>query len=260
MTGRLLGKVAVVTGSTDGIGFAIAKRFLKEGSKVLISSRRQQNVDAALESLQSVADQHKIDNSNIEGLVCHVSKSEDRAKLLQHAKDKFGPINILVNNVAISPTFGSMCDVDAASFSKMLDTNVNSAFLMTKESLGQLKASGNSSVLFISSIAGYHPMLGIGGYSVTKTAILGLTKTLATEFAPFNIRVNCLAPGLIKTKFSEMLTENEALAKAYLKFIPMSRFGDSDEMGGPAVFLCSDDASYVTGETLVAAGGLNSKL
>ena len=258
--GRLTGKVAVVTGSTDGIGLAIAKRFLTEGSKVVISSRKQENVSAALEKLHCVADEHKIDKSNIEGLVCHVSKAQDRARLLSHAKAKFGPIDTLVNNVAISPTFGPMCDVDASSLSKMLDTNVNAAFLMCRESLDQLKCSGNSSILFISSIAGYQPMPAIGGYSVTKTALLGLTKALAVELAPFNIRVNCLAPGVIRTKFSQALTENDHIAKMYQKLIPMRRFAETDEMGGPAVFLCSDDASYITGETIVASGGLSSKL
>ncbi|XP_075255727.1 dehydrogenase/reductase SDR family member 4-like [Convolutriloba macropyga] len=258
--GRLLGKVSVITASTDGIGFAIAKRFLKEGSKVVISSRKQQNVDSALEKLVKVADELNIPPTNLHGLVCHVGKSEDRVILVDETVKKFGGLNILVSNAAVSPAFGNIYDVDEKAFDKIMDTNVQASFLLCKEALPHLRKAGNGSILFVSSIGAYLPLPGVGAYCVSKTALLGLTKNLATEFARFGIRVNCLAPGIIKTKFSEPLTGNEAATELYMKVIPMQRFGDPDEMGGPAVFLCSDDASYVTGETLMATGGINSRL
>ena len=140
-----------------------------------------------------------------------------------------------------------------------MDVNVKTAFLLTQEAYPHLKASGNASVIYVSSIAGYQPLEKLGPYSVSKTALLGLTKVLAEEISRDGIRVNGLAPGIIKTKFSGALQEGETGEKI-LSQVPANRFGTPDEMGAVAAFLASDDAAYVTGETLVAAGGMTGHL
>ncbi|KAG9486944.1 hypothetical protein GDO78_007027 [Eleutherodactylus coqui] len=209
---KLEGKVALVTASTDGIGLAIARRLAQDGAKVLVSSRKQQNVDKTVQEL-------KMEGLDVEGTVCHVGKNEDRVKLVNTAVQKFGGVDILVSNAAVNPFFGNVLDSTEEVWEKRL-----------------------------------------GPYCVSKTALLGLTKVLAPELRSLNIRVNCLAPGLIRTRFSSVMWENEsALDQAKLN-LGISRIGEPEECAGAVSFLCSPDASYITGETLVVAGGGQSHL
>jgi len=233
--GKLAGKVAVVTASTEGIGLAIAQNLGRHGASVMVSSRKAANVEKAVKQLQE-------EGLDVDGMVCHVGKSDDRAALLDSTVKRWGGLDILVSNAAVNPYFGPIlgCPEEAC--------------------VPLFEARGGGSAVFVSSIGGFQPIPFLGPYSVSKTALFGLTKALATEVASDNIRVNCIAPGIIKTKFAEALTDNETIAEKALETLPMGRFGAPEEMGGVVSFLVSDEASYLTGETIVLAGGMNARL
>ncbi|XP_075225984.1 dehydrogenase/reductase 4 isoform X2 [Lycorma delicatula] len=252
-TRKLEGKVAVVTASTDGIGLAIAERLGADGASVMISSRKEKNVLEAVKKLQS-------QGYKVAGTVCHVSKASDREQMLKEAVNKFGGIDILVSNAAVNPAVGSVFDCPEDAWDKIFEVNVKAAFLLSKEVLPYIRKRGGGSIVYISSISGYQPINLLGAYSVSKTALFGLTKAGANALVTENIRVNCVAPGLIKTKFSGALHETEVAREASLSLIPMKRFGEPKEIASVVSFLVSDDASYVTGETIVAAGCMPSRL
>ncbi|KAH3770110.1 dehydrogenase/reductase SDR family member 4-like [Dreissena polymorpha] len=251
--GKLSGKVAIVTASTDGIGLAIARRLGQDGARVIVSSRKKENVEKTVKDLQA-------ENLNVEGVVCHVGKAEDRASLIKQTLTKFGGIDLLVSNAAANPTFGPMLDTSESAWDKIFETNVKAAFFLCKEVVPYMEARGGGSIVLVSSFAGYTPMEFLGPYSVSKTALIGLTKALVPQLSTMNIRVNCVAPGVIQTKFSEQLWKNPAVKDMVMQMIPMKRIGDPSEVSGLVSFLCSDDASYITGETTLVTGGIPGRL
>lgn len=251
--GKLLGKVAIVTASTEGIGLAIARRLGQDGAKVMVSSRKQENVDKTVKALKS-------ENLNVAGVVCHVGKSEDRSKLIEQTVSQFGGIDILVSNAAANPAFGPILDTTEGAWDKIFETNVKASFFLCKEIVPHMEKRGGGSVIFVSSFAGYTPMEFLGPYSVSKTALIGLTKALVPQLSSKNIRVNCVAPGVIQTKFSEQLWKNPAVKDLILQMIPMKRIGKTDEVSGLVSFLSSNDASYITGETTLVTGGIPGRL
>lgn len=251
---RLSGKVAVVTASTDGIGFAIARRLAEEGAKVVISSRKEKNVEKALKTLHEDGLRETI------GLQCHVGSKEDRAKLFNLVSEKFGGLDILVSNAAVNPAVGDVFDCPEEVWDKIFDVNVKAAFMLSKEALPLMKKRGGGSIVYVSSIAGYQPISLLGAYSVSKTTLLGLTRVGALDLAKDNIRVNCVAPGIIETKFSSALHETDSVKEIALANVPMRRLGKPDEISGAVAFLCSDDASYITGETILITGGTPCRL
>ncbi|ELU01922.1 hypothetical protein CAPTEDRAFT_112072 [Capitella teleta] len=192
---RLEGKVAIVTASTDGIGFSIARRLGHEGAKVMVSSRKQKNVDSAVMQLKK----EKLD---VTGMVCHVGKADDRSKLISETAEKYGGIDIIVSNAAANPHLGQILDINEAQWDKIFDINVKSAFFLVKEAIPHMEKRGGGSVVFVSSIGGYNPFELIAPYSVSKTALFGLVKGLVPQLSSMNIRVNAIAPGIIKTSFS----------------------------------------------------------
>uniref|UniRef100_A0A4W4EJU0 Dehydrogenase/reductase (SDR family) member 4 n=1 Tax=Electrophorus electricus TaxID=8005 RepID=A0A4W4EJU0_ELEEL len=226
----LSGKVAIVTASTDGIGLAAAQALGKRGAHVVVSSRRQANVDKAVSLLR---------NENIEviGTTCNVGNREDRERLVNMAVEQCGGIDILVSNAAVNPFFGNILESTDEVWSKILDVNVKAAFLLTKQVFPHMVKRGGGSVVFVSSVAGYQPMQGLGPYSVSKTALLGLTQALAPELAQSNIRVNCVAPGIIKTRFSAALWQSEEVANEFLKLLSIKRLGMPEDIGGVITFL-----------------------
>ncbi|KAJ8912847.1 hypothetical protein NQ315_007979 [Exocentrus adspersus] len=249
---RLCGRIAVVTASTDGIGFAIAQRLAQEGAKVIISSRKEKNVNKAVDKLCK-------EGLDVKGLVCHVSNATDREKLFDQAH-KLGGLDILVSNAAVNPEVGDVLDCSESSWDKIFDVNVKSSFLLAKEAVPLLKQSKSGRLIFISSIAGFQPFNLLGAYSVSKTALLGLTKAAALQLAPDGITVNCVAPGIIQTKFSDALTSSESARTEALSRIPLNRLGDTNDVSGVVAFLASNDGAYVTGENIVVAGGMASRL
>ncbi|KAF4701342.1 Dehydrogenase reductase SDR member 4 [Perkinsus olseni] len=251
---RYDGRLCVVTASTAGIGKAIAKRMLQEGGRVVVSSRKQASVDDALAELKPEFGDRVI------GVVCNVSKADDRATLLKAALSfGDGKIDVLVSNAASSITIGPTDNCDDQQWDKMFENNVKSAWQLTKEFKPHLRR-GSGVVLFVTSIAAFSLMSPLAIYGVTKTALTGLMKALAQELGPEGIRVNALAPGVVKTKFSELLWKNKGASELWSGQSMLNRVAEPEEMAGPAAFLCSFDASYVTGETLIASGGVSSRL
>ncbi|KAK7066960.1 Dehydrogenase/reductase SDR member 2, mitochondrial [Halocaridina rubra] len=251
--GKLSGKVAIVTASTEGIGFAIAQRLGIDGAHVVVSSRKQANVDKAVSTLHEKG-------CSVMGITCHVGKDQDRENLIAKTVEKFGGIDILVSNAAVNPTVGGVLDCPPGIWDKIFEINVKNALQLTQLVVPHMQKRKGGAIIYVSSIAGFHPMPVLGAYSVSKTALLGLNKAVAHQVACDNIRVNCLAPGVIETKFSSALTENPALVDKMLEQIPLGRLGRPDDMAGLVSFLVSDDASYITGESFIAAGGMQSRL
>ncbi|KAF5886420.1 dehydrogenase/reductase SDR family member 4-like, partial [Clarias magur] len=208
----LTGKVAIVTASTDGIGLAAAQALGRSGARVVVSSRRQSNVDKAVSLLRS-------ENIQVTGTTCNVGNKEDREKLINTTVEQCGGIDILVSNAAVSLYFGNILHSTDEVWTKILDVNVKSSFLLTKLVAPHMEKRGGGSVVIVSSVAGYQPIPGLGPYSVSKTALLGLTRALAPELAQSNIRVNCVAPGIIKTRFSSSLWQSEEILSEILKFL-----------------------------------------
>lgn len=250
---RLEGKVAVVTASTEGIGLSIARRFAQEGAKVMISSRKAANVEKAVSQLKS-------EGLTVSGIICHVAKKDDRTNLFKQTQSEFGGLDILVSNAAVNPSFARLTDCPEEVWDKVFDVNVKSTYMLINESLPYLRKSKSASIIIISSIAGYRPFSMLGAYSVSKTALFGLCQAAAVDLAPENIRVNCIAPGVIKTKFSRPLYENDGPKQLMAHLIPQNRMGEPHEIAGAAAFLASSDSSYMTGETIVIAGGMASRL
>ncbi|KAK9971450.1 hypothetical protein ABG768_024816 [Culter alburnus] len=250
---NLAGKVAIVTASTDGIGLAAAEALGQRGAHVVVSSRRQTNVDKAVSLLRSK-------NIQVIGTTCNVGKAEDREKLINMTVEQCGGVDILVSNAAVNPFFGNILDSTEEVWDKILGVNVKASFLLTKLVVPHMEKRGGGSVVIVSSVAGYQPMPGLGPYSVSKTALLGLTRALAPDLAQSNIRVNCVAPGIIKTRFSSALWENEGMLEEFLKQTSIKRLGQPEDIGGVIAFLCSDEASYITGETITVTGGMNCRL
>lgn len=251
--GKLDGKVAIVTASTDGIGFAIAERLGLDGAKVMVSSRKEKNVASAVEKLKS-------QGIICEGTPCHVGLASDRSALVAKTVQVFGGIDFLVSNAAANPHLGSVLDCSEEAWDKIFDINVKAALMLTQLTVPHMVERGGGAVIYVTSIAGYTPINLLGAYSVSKTALLGLTKVVAGAVADDNIRVNGIAPGMIKTKFSSVLRQQDEIAEATLATIPAGRFGEPSEIASVASFLCSNDAAYINGETIVAAGGMTSHL
>ncbi|XWS12899.1 hypothetical protein CRYUN_Cryun37aG0129700 [Craigia yunnanensis] len=247
---RFEGKVAIVTASTQGIGFGIAERLALEGASVVISSRKQKNVAEAVEKLKAKGIQ-------VLGVVCHVSDVQQRKNLINKTIEKYGKIDVVVSNAAVNPANTPMLQTKESILDKIWETNVKASILLLQDAAPHLQKG--SSVIFISSFGGYQPQPSMAMYGVTKTALLGLTKALAAEMAP-DIRVNCVAPGFVPTRFAAYITANEATKKSFEKMTLLNRLGTTEEIAAATAFLASDDASYITGETLIVAGGTPSRL
>ncbi|XP_021719768.1 tropinone reductase-like 3 [Chenopodium quinoa] len=247
---RFTGKVAIVTASTQGIGFSIAERLGLEGASVVISSRKQKNVDEAVEKLKGKG-------IDVFGVACHVSNAQQRKNLIDETIKKYGKIDVVVSNAAANPTVDPILDVPESVLDKLWEINVKASILLLKDAAPHL--TNGSSVVFISSITAYQPPSSMAMYAVTKTALLGLTKALAAEMAP-KTRVNCVAPGFVPTRFADFLTSNDSIRKAIEEKALLNRLGTTEDMAAATAFLASDDASYITGETLVVAGGTPSRL
>ncbi|KAH0678835.1 hypothetical protein KY284_019920 [Solanum tuberosum] len=247
---RFEGKVVIVTASTQGIGFSIAQRLGFEGASVVISSRKQENVDEAVKKLRD-------GGIEVLGLVCHVSNAQQRKNLIDKTIQKYGKLDVVVSNAAVNPSVDAILETKASVLDKLWDINVKAAILLLQDAAPYLKKG--SSVVLISSISGYSPPASMGMYGVTKTALLGLTKALAAEMSP-DTRVNCVAPGFVPTHFTDFITSNEQVRRDIEGKTLLNRLGTTQDMAAAVAYLASDDASYVTGETLVVAGGMPSRL
>lgn len=251
--GMYAGKVAVMTASTQGIGLASARRLAQLGAKVVLSSRSQQNVNRAVEQLAA-------ENLSVSGIVCDVGKKEDRSRLLKLALDKYGGIDCLFSNAAYDLAPKNVLDSTEEEWDKILHLNVKSMFLLVKEVYPHMQKRGGGSIVLTSSVVGFANIPTIGPYSVSKTAVNGLTKVLAPALAPMNIRLNALAPGLIGTEYSKCLWDDEAVLETLKQVNGFSRIGEPEECAGMVSYLLSPEASYVTGEIFVVGGGFKTRI
>lgn len=245
---NLEGKVAIITGASKGIGEAIARGMAEFGAKVVVSSRKQEAVDA-------VAEGFKKDGLEATGIACHVGSEEQLQNLVDKTMEKYGRIDIVVNNAASNPVFGPIAQVEGAIFDKIMGVNVKSPFAFSNMVHPIMKKQGGGSIIHISSVEGQKPSVGLGLYSVSKAALIMLTKSQAKEWGQDGIRVNAICPGLIKTKFSAALWQNEKILKQIEKHLPAGRMAAPDEMAGLALFLACEASSYCTGGIYEADGG-----
>ncbi|GAB3015752.1 glucose 1-dehydrogenase [Spirosoma pulveris] len=244
----LTGKVAIITGASKGIGEDMARVFAKFGAKVIISSRKQDACDALASDIRA-------QGGEATGIAAHVGDMDQLQQLVNKSIATYGGIDILVNNAASNPVFGPSLDCDGAAFDKIMQDNVKAPFELSKLCYPSMKARGGGSIIMISSIAGHTPDPGLGMYSVSKASLNMLTKVLAKEWGPDGIRVNAICPGLIKTKFSQALWQNEKILEHFTNRIPIARMGTVDEISPLALFLASGASSYSTGSLFYADGG-----
>lgn len=247
----LEGKTALVTGASRGIGLAIARAYAQNGARVAIVSRKPENIESAREELAK-------EGLSVEAFAAHVGREGAAAEIIAAAVAKLGQLDILVNNAATNPHFGPVVSADDKVFDKTFETNARAYFSLAREMAKHLVDRGApGSMVFVSSTQGIlsSPLMGV--YGMTKAAVISLAKTLAAELGPSGIRVNCIAPGLVDTRFAATLVRNDDIAKRWIDRAPLRRWGKPEEIAGAAVFLASDAASYITGETLVIDGGFS---
>ena len=247
----LTGKVAVVTGSSRGIGRAIALRFAEQGARVVVSSRKIEACQAVVAEIEAA---HGAGHAV--AIAASISSKSDLERLIVETGAKLGPVDILVCNAASNPYYGPMAGISDEQFRKILDNNI-----IANHWLAQLVAPGmiarkDGSIIIVSSIGGIKGSPVIGAYNVSKAADMQLARNLAVEWGEHNIRVNCIAPGLIKTDFARALWENPKMAKAVEQGTPLRRIGDPDDIAGAAVYLASAAGRYMTGQTIVVDGGV----
>jgi len=245
---NLENKVAIITGSSKGIGKAIAKGLAQNGAQVVISSRSQEACD-------EVAKEFTGEGLKAVGIACHIGKEDQRKNLVLKTIEAFGRIDVLVNNAAINPVYSPIEEVDPAIFDKIMDVNVKAPWSLSNLVLPHLKANKNGSIINIASVEALTPGFGLGIYSTSKAAILMLTKNQAKEWGQYGVRANAICPGLIKTKFSAALWQNEKMLHKLEKSIPSGRMGMPEEMVGLACLLASDAGNYMTGGVYTADGG-----
>ena len=245
----LKNKVAIITGSSRGIGKGIALRFSELGAKVIISSRK---IDQCRLVENEILEKGGIASS----IKCNISNKNDCEELIKFAKEQYGKLDILVCNAASNPYYGNLAEIPDESFDKIMNNNVKSNLWLCKSAIPFFKENNKSSIIIVSSIAGLQGVKNLGAYSVSKTADLGLIRSLAVELGEFNITVNGLCPGIIKTDFAKALWENPEILKNIEADAPLKRIGTTDEVAGAAILLASESGAFITGQVITMDGGI----
>jgi len=245
----LTGKAAIVTGSTKGIGKAIAERLAEHGAKVVISSRKANACEDVAAEINA-----KHPGAAI-AVPANISSKDDLERLVAETRAAFGKIDILICNAASNPYYGPMAGISDDQFRKILENNVIANHWLIGFAAPQMIARKDGAIIIVSSVGGIKASAVIGAYNISKAADFQLARNLALEFGPHNIRVNCIAPGLVKTDFARALWENPATLKATNERTPLGRIGEPDEIAGAAVFLASRAGAFMTGQAIVIDGG-----
>lgn len=241
------GRAALVTGGSRGIGFEIARIYALAGAKIIVSSRKKEGVEQAAETLRNLG-------ADVLPVPANVSAEEDRARLVEQAMDWAGRLDILVNNAGTNPAYGPLEDIARQAWDKTFETNLNAAFRLCQLAFHAWMKKNGGAILNTASVAAFTTTRLLNTYNITKAAMLHMTRALADEWGPYGIRVNALAPGVIKTKLSQALwdgPQGEKLAAA----LPLRRLGEVGDLAGPALLLGSDAGAYITGEFIVVDGG-----
>jgi NAD(P)-dependent dehydrogenase (short-subunit alcohol dehydrogenase family) len=245
---NLEGKVALITGSTKGIGKAIATRMAEQGAKVVISSRNQDLCDEVAAEINGTG-------GTAIAISCNINYKEQLENLVSKTEQQLGKINALVCNAAINPYFGSSQEIPDSAFDKVMHANIGSVHRLCQLAIPGMAENGGGAVIIVSSIGGLKGSEALGAYAISKAADMQIARNLAVEWGPKNIRVNCIAPGLIRTDFARALWENPQIYEATVAKYPLRRIGEPDEIAGAAVLLASDAGSFTTGQTIVIDGG-----
>ncbi len=245
---RLENKVAVITGASRGMGKAIALKYAQEGAKVVLASRKQ-------ESLEEVVNEIEANGGSALAVATHTGDLAQCENLIAKAVEHFGQVDILINNAATNPQFGPILDSELSQWQKIFDVNIMGYFWLAKKAAEAMQNTGGGKIINMASVAGIQPGMFMGVYSVSKAAVIMMTKVLALELGQYNIQVNAIAPGIIKTKFAAALWSNEDLTQRYIESTPAGRLGDVEDVVETALFLAGPGSSYMTGEVLVLDGG-----
>jgi NAD(P)-dependent dehydrogenase (short-subunit alcohol dehydrogenase family) len=246
----LTGKVAVVTGSSRGIGRAIAERLAEHGAKVVISSRKQPACEEVANAINAARGA-----GTAVAIAANISSKEELKRLVEETNAAFGRIDVLVCNAASNPYYGPMGGISDDQFRKILENNVIANHWLIQMVAPEMIERKQGSIIIVSSIGGLKASAVIGAYNISKAADFQLARNLAAEFGPHQVRVNCIAPGLIRTDFAKALWENPDTLKAVTAHTPLQRIGEPHEIAGAAVFLASDASTFVTGQAIVVDGG-----
>lgn len=244
----LQGKVALVTGSTKGIGKAIASRMAEQGAQVVVSSRNQELCD-------EVAGEINAAGGRAIGIACNINYKEQLENLVKQTEIQLGSIDILVCNAAINPYFGPSQEISDSAFDKVMHANIGSVHKLCQLVIPSMAGNGGGSVIIVSSIGGLKGSDALGAYAISKAADMQIARNLAVEWGPKNVRINCIAPGLVRTDFARALWENPEIYAATVSKYPLRRIGEPDEIAGTAVLLASNAGSFTTGQTIVIDGG-----
>ena len=244
----LNGKIALITGASRGIGEAIALTLAEYGASCILVSRK-------LESLREVKDKIEQKGGQAEAMACHTGNLDQIAQLFEKVKNTFGRLDILINNAATNPYFGNMLDADERAWDKTNEVNLKGPFFIIQHAARLMETSRGGAIVNVSSINGVRPIPMQGIYSITKAALITMTKAFAKELGAKNIRVNALLPGLTETNFSQVLIETESIYNMAIQQIPLGRHAQPSEMAGAVLYLVSDAASFTTGTCIVCDGG-----
>jgi NAD(P)-dependent dehydrogenase (short-subunit alcohol dehydrogenase family) len=244
----LTGRVAIVTGGSRGLGSAIAEGLVAHGARVVLSSRKQDDLDAVAAQLNG-----RVPDAAV-AIAAHAGRPDDLRALVEAAMERFGRIDILVNNAGTNPHFGPLIDAELGAWDKTFEVNLRGYFVLTQLVYRAWMEAHGGAVLNIASTGGLRPSFGLGVYDITKAGVVMLTRQLARELGG-SVRVNCIAPGLFETRFAQSLWSNEAVLQRVVENNPFGRIGRPEEIAGAAVFLVSDAAGYVNGQVLVVDGG-----
>ena len=246
----LTGRTAIVTGSTKGIGLAIARALARHGARIVVSSRDAGRVDAAQRELAD-------EGLEVLGLTCNIGRKADLQSLVERTRDAWGRIDIVVGCASINPHYGSATEIPDDTFAKIMATNVQSHLWLAQMVADDMRRRKDGAIVFVSSIGGFFGSDVIGAYNISKAAEFQLVRNLAVEFGPDNIRVNAIAPGLVRTDFARALWEDPDYAAQRIARTPLGRLGEPEDIAGIAVYLASDAGRWTTGQSIVVDGGMS---
>ena len=244
----LKGKRAIVTGASRGIGQAAAAALVTAGARVALVSRRAEGLAEAARAIDP-------QGTNTMTVVANMNREEDVEAIVPAVVQAWGGVDILVNNAATNPVFGPMTELETGAWDKILDTNVRGPFLLSRAAARAMKENGEGSIVNVASVAALEPAPNLGAYSISKAAILSMTKVFAAELGSSGIRVNCVAPGLVETKFAEVLINTPEIHEAIVSHTPLGRHGQPDEIAAAILFLAAPTSSFMTGQVMVVDGG-----
>jgi NAD(P)-dependent dehydrogenase (short-subunit alcohol dehydrogenase family) len=247
---RLENKIAVITGASRGIGEAIALGFVREGATVVIASRKQEGLDEVAATLKNAG-------GKVLTVATHTGDESQCKRLIEKTVEEYGRVDILVNNAATNPHFGPLITAEASHWQKIIEVNLLGYFYLCKYAAEAMTASGGGKIINMASVTGLNPGPMMGVYSVSKAAVIMMTKSLAMELGANNIQVNAIAPGIIKTKFAAALWGDPNLSKRYTDRTPAGRIGEPEDIVEATIYLASSGSNYMTGEVLVLDGGNN---